>query len=378
MKDLLFCNLGLKVVALLLAVALWLVIREQVTDVQSEKLPVRVQFAADADSFLWEPVDADGEPVDALAIDVKLEGAASDLSAFRRLPEDARSPIALLDPATFVAKSSSDQVEIRVRDLVMPGPIREGSVRINGAEPDSVRIKWRRIVDKTDAAVHPQVEWSEPKSRMLARDGIELVVKPPPTVHVRGPLDKLRSVVDGGPVRVMLTDAAIDDLVQRLGNDPLFEDPSVAATLTEAFEGVEVLGGPLEVRVRLSQRAENTVDLPLRIVADQGMTESHRLEWSGTAQATFTNLPGEAEQISVKLTGSRLALSRQSEQMKGVYLWADPSSTEDWKEELKKAAADDRPPTLSGTIKVQLRIAGLVEGVKAVELPSLSVDVQPR
>lgn len=378
MKDLLFRNLGLKVVALLLAVALWLVIREQVTDVQSDKLPVRVQFVADADSFLWQPVDARGDPVEALAIDVKLEGAASDLSAFSRLLEEARSPVALLDPATFKPGTAVDQVEIRVGDLVMPGPIREGSVRINAAEPDSVRIQWRRIVEKADAAVHPQVEISEPKTRMLARDGIELVARPPATVHVRGPLDKLESVVEGGSVRVMLTDAAIDDLVQRLGNDPVFEDPSVAATLAAGFEGVDVLGGPLEVRVRLSQRAENTVDLPLKIVSDQGMTESHRLEWSGTAQATFTNLPGEPEQISVRLTGSRLALSRQSEQMSGVYLWADPSSTKAWKEELKQAAAEDRPPTLSGTIKVQLRIAGLVEGVKAVDLPSLSVEVQPR
>ena len=98
-----------------------------------------------------------------------------------------------------------------------------------------------------------------------------------------------------------------------------------------------------------------------------------------STEALFTSNFGEAPKLAVVLTGSRLALVRQRELEDdgGFFLWADTSLIE---RERQKNLADPRPdkPPLEKSYRVPIRITGLVEGVKAVDLPSLSVDVEPR
>lgn len=354
MTGLIFHNWPYKVLALLMAVALWSVIRSQVTDTDPFTLPVEVQFVKSGDGGDSPPISYSGRP-ELETVEVELEGSESELTQFGRLPEDARALIAVIDAAQLDPERPADHVTIRVENLGFPSAIEEGRLRFKGAKPQTVRIAWRRIVEAPSMAVSRDVVlpngWSPPDP------DVQMTLRPVNTrLHVRGPQAQL----DDQTLALELDEDDLEEAFRDLGDKPALLQ-TVAARLTSRFSDVQVIGSQPTVEIELNNRTTADVKLPVRLFVLPETAESFDVDFTAAAKAKLD------AQTNAKLVGSRTALEEQRRRIQEqdplrpeVYLWVNAAEAD---------RTEDSP-------RAPVHVHGLPEGVTVEGLATRKVGLQ--
>ena len=291
-----FANLGVKLTALMLAWALWYVVREDLDEVREALLPVALQIAPGS--------NVDGELQQA-RVSVKLKGPRREvdllINSGRPLLLQVRSEDLTIDQHTGTKAAPAE-------DLLFPDPIRPGTVRIVEMEPEKVTVRlWR--VERRDVPMAP------PEFLGIEDLGVQVERRRwPPKALIRAPVEQLGSLlvlktaVDREQLRRMVE--AMGDAARTTVTLPL----TVTDTPTERMTIVDP--HILEVTADLVRNAEVSIQVPLAIYRDDvgsGGAGGGRLRVVPDTARTWLTA-GDAPAVSIAFRGNPRALAALSAQ----------------------------------------------------------------
>ena len=163
LREIFLEDLGLKLVALIIAVGLWLA-------VTGLRAPATVRLRGVPLEFIKpENVDIGNEPLE--EVDVTLEGSQGRLAEVNARNLVARADITQLRPGERVVRLTPESVAMEV----------PAGVRIVAIEPRTVALRLEPIVDR-EVEVETRFEGQVPEGYTLGT-----VQVTPPRIHVRGP-----------------------------------------------------------------------------------------------------------------------------------------------------------------------------------------------
>ncbi|MCE9635139.1 MAG: hypothetical protein K8T90_05470 [Planctomycetes bacterium] len=238
-------NAGVKLLALLLAWGLWFAVREDLDEVREARPRVVVIAAAGS--------GIEGESL-VPRVSVKLKGPRHELDLFENTDRALVLPVRADD---LTADQHSGTKVFTAEDILVPEPIRPGTVRVIEVEPDPVQVRlWR--VERRDVPLAP------PEFPGIEDLGVQVERRRwPQKAVVRAPTDQL------GGLLVLKTGVDRDQLrrfVEAMGDAPrttVTLPLSVIDTPTERLTIAEPTR--LEVTADLVRNAEITVTLRLDV-----------------------------------------------------------------------------------------------------------------
>jgi hypothetical protein len=281
-----FAGFGVKALALLLAWGLWYAVREDLDETRDFELPIVVRPAPGS--------SVDGEPIRA-RVAGRVKGPRRELDLL--IPSG--KPLAIVTQNEHLtAEQFSGTRDFTTSELLLPEPIRPGTVRIVELDPDPVPVRlWR--VERREVPLAP------PEFPGADELGVQVERRRWPTkAVVRAPLEQLGSLL---VLRTAVDREQLRRLVEAMGEAPrttVTLPLTIVDTPTDRLAVVEPRS--LEVTADLARNAEVDVTAELSIFSDANGTGPRLRIVADDAHPWV--LPGDRPRIVLTLRGTPRAL----------------------------------------------------------------------
>lgn len=243
-----FAGLGVKLLALLLAWGLWYAVREDLDETRDFEMAVVVRPAPGS--------TVDGEPLRA-RVAGRVKGPRRELDIL--IPSG--KPLTIVTrPEHLTVDQLSGTRDFTASDLVLPEPIRPGTVRIVELEPESVAVRLWRVERREVPLAPPEFPGAEELGVQVERR------RWPTKAVVRAPLEQLGSLL---VLRTAVDRDQLRRLVEAMGDAPrttVTLPLAIIETPTDRLAIVEPR--TLEVTADLARNAEVELTVDLAVFRD--------------------------------------------------------------------------------------------------------------
>ncbi len=258
-RKLLFGDLGVKLIAIVIAWAIWFLVREGLEESGERTLPV--QLAA-PEKYGAEVVRGFG------SVRVKFKGSRGAVTQYDNLPESDRVVRVQVLPDHIPVDAKATTKIFRYDDdlnVLFPELIRTGELRPDSIEPEGgIEVRIWYIDTATKPVAPPELEdIGDPEVQVA----FERLHDPEVTLRARR-----ETMVNIPSLKTRVTAEAILREVERLGAKPSdIVDVELEIAMNEEFEILAPVGR-LEASIRITRVSTDTLEVPIRIyykTADQ-------------------------------------------------------------------------------------------------------------
>lgn len=345
---LLYVNMDLKLLAILIAMALWVIVRRDLTDTQTHELPVRV--LVDGAPYRCKLVQP---PQSRNLVRFEVTGPAEDLAVFRAKTDAVL--IARVRKGALKDGAIAETLKFSRSDLEFPKAVGDRIVLTGEMDPDPVEVRVDLIETRDVAIKRPEVEG------MSEFPSLEVSVHSMPT---SAKIEGRSTDVNIPEVRTVLPREELHRLVDRLGDRTRAEmvvELQLAPEHRSQFELISPTRIEATVSVRVQETRELEVPVHIFVSSAPGSPVLQFARDNETPQNPWYVPPdgqGALARVRLVFTGSRAALDRIDPQKLVAFVLGDPV-------------------TGSQTLPLHLDSAGIPEGVTC-QLEKFRLIVEPR
>jgi hypothetical protein len=313
-----FANWGVKLLALLLAWGIWYVVREDLDEPRDLSLKVAIQVA--------EGAEMEAALHGASHVSVKLKGPRREVDL---LASGMRPLIAHVRADDLAVDQNTGTRAFRAEDLVLPEPVRPGTVRIVEMDPDVVMVRLWRVARREVPLKPPEFPGTSELNVQVERR------RWPQKAVVRGPAEELDSHLT---LRTAVDREQLRRFVEAMGDAPR-TTVTLPLTILDVTPGLLTVIEPkdLEVTADLVRNGEASVQVPLSILrAAEG--PSRGLQVVDPQRSWFT--AGDPPTITLEMRGNPLALATVTPQTVRAFLLESELAADATEGELRVHTSD--------------------------------------
>ena len=320
--GLIFDNLGLKLLALVMAWAVWFMTREGLTEERVIWMDIKVVVVQGEDEVVARATPE--------GVKITVTGTARAVADFDGLV----SPVAVLQvkPEHFPPTGEWNTTETFVlRDLQLPESFDRTALRAKTMDPNVIEVKIDRIEVREFPVEAPPVP--------TVAGSVVKILQPTTTATVRGTMANLESL--GGSIKTTINRETVVSMVKAMGSEhttsqriELDIDP-----VQQAFFHLLELVEPdsLAARVKVSNVVTKGFTVPVRIFYSSVMTADSASRTLRFAPVNLLNEPlnwneGEAgglPTMSLRLRGSPVSMAKVDRTALIAFVIADDMPAED-------------------------------------------------